>query len=258
MLKIFLLFKTQYLKTQMEYTVNFWMMIFSGIIMRTMLLGLVFVLFQNIPDIAGWQAGEIYLILGFLIITEGLHNLLFDGIWYIPSLVFRGELDVMLSRPVSPLYQILTHELGLQGIGNVIMGIISVGIGLSSMGWFDPFSIILCVFFVISGLIIRMSYNLITLSHAFWIHGGLMNVGFVVHSIGEFARYPLTIYPGFMRFILFFIIPAGFIGYIPARILRGDDVLLYGMALVVVTVLYFLLARAIFYRGIKRYESIGM
>ena len=258
MIKIFFLFKSQYLKTQMEYTANFWMMVLSGIIMRGLLMGVVFVLFHNIPDIAGWQEGEVYLILGFIIITEGLHNIFADGIWHIPVLVFRGGLDVMLARPVSPLYQILTHELGLQGVGNVMVGVLSIGIGLMAMDWFTPLPIIVCVFFVLTGTILRMSYNLISLSHAFWIHGGLLNAGFLIHSIGEFARFPVAIYPWPMRFVLFFVIPAGFIGFVPALIIRGDGVLFYTAALVVVTVLYFLLARAVFYRGVRRYESMGM
>ena len=258
MLKIFLLFKTQTLKTEMEYTVNFWMMIFSGIIMRGLIMAVVFVLFRNIPDIAGWQEGEIYLLLGFIIITEGINSMLFDGIWFIPSWVFRGGFDVMISRPVSPLFQVLSQEIGLHGIGTTIIGAISISLGLVMMGWFNPLSIILCLFFVFAGTVLRMSYNLITLSHAFWIHGGLANVGFLVHSVGEFARYPITIYPGWMRFILLFIIPAGFIGFVPVMILRGDNVLLYGFGLIVMTSLYFLLARTVFYRGIKRYESIGM
>jgi len=258
MLKIFFLFRSQILKTEMEYTVNFWMMILSGIVMRSLLMAVVFVLFYNIPDIAGWQAGEVYLILGFIIITEGLCNLLFDGLWYIPSMVFRGEFDVILSRPIAPLYQVLVKELGIHGIGNSIIGLISIGVGLLSMGWFTPLGIVLSLFFVVTGTIIRMSYNLIALSHVFWIHGGVSNLGFLVYSIGELARYPIMIYPGWLRFILFFIIPAGFIGFVPTLILRGDEVLLYGIGLVAVMVLYFLLARAIFYRGIKRYESIGM
>ena len=258
MIKIFLLFKSQYLKTQMEYKANFWMMIVSGVLMRSLLMAVVFVLFHNIPDIAGWQQGEIYLILGFIIITEALHNILFDGVWYIPAMVFRGSLDVILTRPVSPLYQVLVQELGLQGVGNILIGLLSLGIGLVSMGWLSPVNIMLCLFFTVTGTILKLSYNLISLSHVFWIHGGLANAGFLVHSIGEFARYPLTIYPGWMRFILFFVVPAGFIGFVPALIIRGEAVLFYSAALIAVTVLYFLLARAVFYRGVRRYESIGM
>ena len=258
MIKIYLQFKSQYIKTQMEYKSNFMMMIFAGVFMRGLMMGVVFVLFQNIPDIAGWQEGELYLIIGFIIITEGLHNIFADGIWHIPELVFRGNLDVMLCRPISPLYQILSYEIGLQGIGGVIIGLASLGIGLVSMGWVTPLSIIMCIFFVFTGTILRLSFNLISLSLAFWVHGDVINSGFLIHSIGDLARYPLTIYPGWMRFVLFFIIPAGFIGFVPSLIIRGDGVLMYGMVLVVITVLYFLLARLVFYRGIKRYESMGM
>ena len=242
----------------MEYTVNFWMMIISGVIMRGLMMTAVFVLFRNIPDIAGWQEGEVFLILGFMIVTEGLHNLLFDGVWYIPTLVFRGELDIYLSRPISPLYQVISNELGLHGIGNTTMGIASIGLGLVHMGWVTPWAIALCLFFIVTGTILRLSYNLISLSHVFWIHGGIMNFGFFIHSVGEFAKYPVTIYPFAMRFVLLFIIPAGFIGFVPALILRSDGALMYAAALVAMTVVYFLVARGIFYRGVKRYESIGM
>ena len=258
MVKIYFKFKSQYIKTQMEYKANFIMMVFAGVIMRSLLMGVVFVLFHNIPDIAGWHEGELYLILGFIVITEGLHNIFADGIWHIPNLVFRGNLDVMLSRPISPLYQIISYEIGLQGIGSVIVGFTSLLIGLVSMGWLTPLTIVMVIFFVLTGLVLRLSFNLISLSVAFWVYGGGMTSGFLVYSISEFARYPLTIYPGWMRFILFLIIPAGFIGFVPAMIIRGEEVLFYSLALLVVTVLYFLLARAIFYRGIKRYESIGM
>jgi len=258
MIKIFFHLKAQYLKTQMEYTANFWMMIISGIIMQTLFMGVVFVLFHNIPDVAGWQAGEMYLILGFMFASNGLNSIFADGIWHIPALVFRGNFDVMLSRPVPPLYQVLSYEIGLQGIGDLAMGVLSLGIGLTTMGWLTFSSIILCAFFVLTGTVIRLSYNLISLSLVFWIHNGLMNAGFLVHSIGEYAKYPVIIFPGWVRFILFFIIPAGFIGFVPALIIRGDGVVVYTLVVVVVTILYFFLAKTIFYRGIRRYESMGM
>ena len=258
MIKVFFHLKTQYLKTQMEYTANFWMMIIAGIIVQTLFMGVVFVLFHNIPDIGGWQEGEMYLILGFMFASNGLNSIFVDGIWHIPSLVFRGNFDVMLSRPISPLYQILSYEIGLQGIGDLAMGILSLSIGLTAMGLLSPLSVILCVFFVLTGTVLRLSYNLISLSLVFWVHNSLMNAGFLIHSIGEYAKYPVIIYPGWVRFILFFIVPAGFIGFVPTLIIRGEGVLMYALVLIIVVVLYFLLARAIFYKGIQRYESMGM
>lgn len=258
MLKIFFQFKAQYIKTQMEYTANFWMMVFSGILMRTLMTGVVFVLFRNIPDIAGWREGELYLILGFMCASEGMTSIFVDGIWHLPALVFQGGLDVMLVRPISPLFQILSYEIGLQGIGVVIMGILNIGMGLASLGRLDIFSILLCALFVLLGTVLRLSYNLIAASAVFWANGARTNATFLVYSVGEYAKYPVSIYPGWMQFILMAVIPAGFVGFVPALILRGDHAVPYMAALLAVTGAYFLISRTVFYRGIRKYESMGM
>lgn len=258
MLKIFFQFKAQYIKTQMEYTANFWMMIFSGILMRTLMMGTVFVLFRNIPDIAGWREGELYLILGFMCASEGLTSIFVDGIWHIPALVFRGELDIMLARPISPLYQILSYEIGLQGIGVLIMGILNIGVGLAVLDWISPVTILLCIIFTLTGMALRISYNLIGACSVFWSNGEPTNATYLIYSVGEYAKYPVTIYPGWMQIILFIFIPAGFMGFVPTLILRGEHALLYTLMVFAATGLYFLIARTIFYRGIRKYESMGM
>jgi ABC-2 type transport system permease protein len=164
----------------------------------------------------------------------------------------------MLARPISPLFQILSYEIGLQGIGVLIMGIINIGVGLVSLGWVSPLSILLCMIFTLTGTAIRLSYNLIGACSVFWSDGGQTNATFLIYSVGEYAKYPVTIYPGWMQFVLLFMIPVGFVGFVPALILRGDHALLYTLIVFAATGLYFLLAKTIFYRGILRYESMGM
>jgi ABC-type uncharacterized transport system permease subunit len=61
-----------------------------------------------------------------------------------------------------------------------------------------------------------------------------------------------------MRFVLLVLIPSGFVGFVPVLVIRGENSLLYTLALVVMTCLYFLAARAVFYYGIRKYESMGM
>ena len=134
MLRIYLKFKAQYLKTEMEYTLNFWMMAVAGVLMRAGMLAVAFVLFRNVPDIAGWNEAEVYFILSLIFLSEGVCNLLFDGVWSLPALVFRGEFDVMLSRPISPLYQLLAYGVGLQGAGLLPVGLISYFLSLHTLG----------------------------------------------------------------------------------------------------------------------------
>ena len=259
MLKIYFKMKEQYIKTEMEYTFNFWMMIFSGVLMRSLMLAIPYVIFRNIPDIAGWRESEVYLIMSFMFLSEGFCNIFFDGIWWIPRRVFRGEFDIYLSRPISPLFQVLAAELGLQGLGVTILGFISMVLALRNMGSFSILFLLACLFFIICGTIIRMSVYLITNSLVFWFEsGGSSNIPFMIYSIGEYAKYPVSIYPLWMRILLLFMIPFGFIGYMPVQILRGGYAPVFVLSMAGMSIGFFLISRTVFYRGVKRYESMGM
>lgn len=63
-LKIFLKMKEQYIKTEMEYPANFWMMLFSGVLTRILGMAAPFVIYSNISDIAGWKQTGIAIVSG--------------------------------------------------------------------------------------------------------------------------------------------------------------------------------------------------
>ncbi len=259
MLRIFLKLKEQYIKTEMEYTFNFWMMLISGILTRILIMAIPFVIYKNIPSIAGWQEHEIYLIMSFLFIAEGLNSILFEGIWQMPGMVFNGQFDSILTRPVSPLYQVLSYGMGLQGIGVFLFGIVSLNISLNALGKYNIGSILLCLFLIVCGTVILMSVYLLSNSLIFWYDsGGRTSIPFTISSIGQYARYPINIYPKGVQLILLFIIPYGFIGIIPAYIVRGEHVISYTLLLIGICIVFFLAARFVFYRGIRKYESMGM
>ena len=259
MLKIYWMLKAQYLKTAMEYRFNFWLMAVAGFLMRTLMMGVAFVLYRNVPSIAGFSEGQVYLIMSFMFITEGMSNIFFDGIWYIPRLVFSGELDVMLSRPVSPLYQIFSHEVGLQGVGVLGIGFLGLFLALHTLGALTIPALLLCALFIICGTAVRISSYLIGASNVFWLKaGGQLNVPYTMYSVGEYAKYPVRVYPIFMQVILFGLIPYAFIGFVPCLVLSGERTLWYTLLTIAVSAIYFLIARAVFYKGISKYESMGM
>ncbi len=258
MIGVYLRFKALAIRVALEYKANFWIMMISGIFMRGLFFLVAMILYRNIPDIAGWSEGELYLIMSYLFLSEGICTLMFDGVWHLSRLVATGSFDVMLARPVSPLYQLLSDQLGLQGFGIIPLGLVAFVLSLASLNWLTPMNILLSVLFLACGVILRMSTTLLFVSSIFFVPpGSVLNIPFLAHSIGEYGRYPLTIYPMWMRAILLFVIPTAFIGFIPAVIIRDMNIWLLA-AVPVMTAAYFLLARGVFYFGIKKYESMGM
>lgn len=259
MLQTFFKLHSQFIKTQLEYKANFCMMMLSGVLTRVALLAVPFVLYRNVKDIAGWTENEIYLILSFLFLSEGLCNLFFNGIWSLSSLVFSGQMDIILMRPTSPLLQVLTKDIGLQGISIFVLGLFIMVLSLTGMdinGWF---LIPLCILVVLAGTVIRLSVYIITNSTVFWFHSdGSNNIPYIIGGVGDFAKYPVDIYPKWMQVILLFIIPFGFIGFVPTLIIKGIRVGVCILALILVSALFLAFACIVFYRGIKKYESVGM
>jgi ABC-2 type transport system permease protein len=71
-------------------------------------------------------------------------------------------------------------------------------------------------------------------------------------SVIMFSLYPEPLFGGAMRFVLFTLVPAGFVGYWPARLVRSPSIL--GAAeLVAVAGAYVLTAAWVFARGLRTY-----
>lgn len=259
MFRIFLALKSQYIKTEMEYTANFWMMLLSGVLTRVVSMAAPFVIYSNIPDISGWKRDEIYLILSFLFIAEGLCSVLFEGIWQIPAMVFDGKFDSILSRPVSPLFQVLSYGMGLQGISVFLVGAVSMSVFLNRLGMWNLQGVVVSMFLGLCGTWLCMSFYLLGNSVVFWFDsGGRTAVPYTLTEVGQYARYPLEIYPRIVRFLLLFLVPYGFICVVPVEILRGSLPRFGCLGVAGASLGFFLLARTVFYRGIRRYESVGM
>ena len=100
--------------------------------------------------------------------------------------------------------------------------------------------------FVASGVLVH--------SAAFW----LGRIEAVARQVGEFlitfSVYPPPLFGGGLRVLLFTLIPAGFVSYLPAQLVRDFDV---GTLLFAVggSVVYAGVAWVVFHAGLRQYAS---
>jgi len=77
----------------------------------------------------------------------------------------------------------------------------------------------------------------------------------LLNSLFQMARYPVGLYPSWLRLILTWVIPVGIITTIPAEALSGDlpwEMLLGSLAFALALVVG---ASALFRTGLRRYAS---
>lgn len=227
----------------------------------TQLLGIIFlwVIYQRIPEINGWEFWEVAFIYAMIFFTEGFASLLFEGCWTFSGLVNRGELDRMLIRPISPVLQILSSRIGINGVSNIVIGTVIIIQALQhvEIQW-TVGKLLMTILLIISGIVIRGAINFASNSSAFWTNSPGNSFGFMVHSICDFAKYPINIYSFGLQVFITAIVPYAFIGFFPATfIFEKEQFGYWGMLSPVVAIYSFWLALWIFYRGLKRYESTG-
>ncbi|KAA9006636.1 ABC transporter permease [Paenibacillus spiritus] len=250
---------TQQLKAILEYTSDFYIMI--GAAALTQVVGFLFlwVVFSRIPDIQGWTMWEVAFMYAAVYFSEGIGSLFFEGTWRLLRLVNMGELDRYLVRPVPLVLQVFCAGIGMNGIGNVLIGGTIIGMSLAHIriDW-NVWTVLGGLVMMASALTIRVAINLAANCSAFWIKASGNAFPLMVHNLSEFAKYPITIFSLGMQLFISLAIPFAFVSFFPAAALLGaGEWAVYGWLAPLVAVYCTAAALLLFRTGLRRYESAG-
>jgi len=252
-------FLGQQMKAILAYEADFVILLFAAVIIQIVGFAFIWTIFQRIPSINGWTLWQVLMMYSLIFITEGVVSLFFEGTWRLGWLVYSGQFDQMLVRPVSPIVQVLAGAVGFNGLGNIVTGGILFAVSLSNVHteW-TLGRVAMIPVLVISGAMIRIALTLGAASSAFWVRNPFSMVPMFIHQMGEFAKYPITIYSVAVQAVIVVAVPFAFISFFPTAFLFGMDAWsLPGMLTPLVAVYCLIMAVSIFRHGMKNYESSG-
>jgi ABC-2 type transport system permease protein len=254
----FRLLANQQLKARLEYKGDFLIQLVFLLLEQAAWLVFVWTLFLHVPDIHGWGFWEVVFLYGLATIPLGLTTLFFEGGWRLPGIIHMGELDRLLIRPIDPIVQVFSLDVGIHGISNVVLGswiLIQAGFHLSErLPWWSFFYVLIII---VCSTIIHASVLLLTASVSFWVDNAGTSIPFMVKQVAEYSRFPLSLYPQFLSNLITWILPFAFTGFIPASFLLGHGKEWLGLVTPLVAFATFILTRTIFRFGLHRYESTG-
>ena len=249
----------QQMKAILAYEADFAVMLVSAVIVQIAGFLFIWTIFQRIPDINGWTMWQVVMMYALVFVTEGVGSLFFEGTWRLSELVYNGKFDQILVRPVSPIVQVLAGAVGFNGLGNIVTGLILIVIGIvnSPIEW-TPGRLLMLVILIASAATIRVAINLGSAASAFWIRAPWSMVPMFVHQLGEFAKYPITIYSVAVQALIVIAVPFAFVSFFPTAFIFGVDAWsIQGLLTPLVAVYSVLMAVWLFNVGLRRYESTG-
>jgi ABC-2 type transport system permease protein len=208
------------------------------------------VLMHRVTSLRGWRIGDIQLLFGMVAVAFGLTVTLAGGVRYLGRLIDEGDLDTLLTQPQSVLVHALGMRLQPSGFGDVLSGLIFIAWS-GQVSWRQVPVLLMAI---IASALVFIACGIIFFSLAFW----LGKIESVARQLWEllvtFSLYPEPLFGGPLRLVLFTVLPAGFVGYLPARVVQAPSAgqiatLLAGSSA------YFATAVWVFHRGLRRYAS---
>ncbi|MBN1873954.1 MAG: ABC-2 family transporter protein [Anaerolineae bacterium] len=242
----------------LAYQMNFWISLLHSLLnLGTGVLGVV-VLFSQVETVQGWTLPSTLALLGVYLILGALRGL-FIG----PSLeslagmdgeIWTGKFDFTLLRPVDIQFLASFQHWRPLALLDVLFGLGVLITATVRLGYMLTFGNLLTFFLaLIAGLLILYAILLAFSALVFWSPGFLFT--WVFNALFQLARYPVGLYPGWLRLVLTWVVPVGIMTTVPVQALTGA--LAPGMLLgsLTLALVFSAGATALFRTGLRRYAS---
>jgi ABC-2 type transport system permease protein len=241
---------------EMAYPANFFAhLLDSALELGTALAGLALI-FAHTATLGGWRSDELVALVGVYFLVGGVIGLVIQpGMEQLTEAVRDGTLDFTLAKPEDAQLLVSVWRVEIWKMIDVGLGFVVLAVALARLG--ERVGLAQAAAFaaaLITGGVIVYSFWLILATTSFWLVR-VENILVVFQSVYEAGRWPVSIYPGWLRFALTFLIPVAFAITVPAQALAGrltGATLLGGAAFAAAL---FAAARIFWRTGLRRYSS---
>ncbi len=228
------------------FVIESWLMIANNLIF----FAIWWIFFRKFKDVAGWNFKDMLILMAMGTGSCGLMQVCFGGIRNLSKIINNGDLDPFMTQPKSILLHIAGSKSHSKGWGHLMTAIILIMLG----DFLTPLISLLIIICIFCGCLVFTSINIIAHSLPFWMGSVESLSKKYADVLFLFALYPTNIYSGILQIIMFTLIPAGIITYIPVELIRIFSWQNFFL-LIVSSFCFIILAFFVFYAGIRRYES---
>jgi ABC-2 type transport system permease protein len=207
-------------------------------------------LFERFPEIGGWRLHDVLTLFGVVATGYGCSVVFAGGVGHLARAISEGDLDSALVQPKPVLLHVVAARTNASGWGDIATGVGMLWIA----GALAPVQLGFTALAVASSGCVFTASGVIVQSLAFWVDGMETLARQIWEFTLTFSLYPRPLFSGELSFLLYTIVPAGFVGFLPAELVRAPSALLAAAALGS-AIGWTLLALAVFRFGLRRYAS---
>lgn len=246
------------LQQELAYKTNAYIQMLHSIINLATGAAALAILFSRVENVRGWSFASTLALLGVYFCLGALRGLFLgpslDALVGMEGEVWSGRFDFTLLRPVSVQFMASFRHWRPFALLDVLLGLAVLGYAMflpgQNLTWLQVAAFLIALG---SAMVILYSVLLAFAALVFWSPGFLFT--WVFDALFQLARYPVGIYPPWLRFVLTWIIPVGVMTTVPVQALTGvgNWQSLAGSLLIALVLL--LASSGLFRIGLRRYGS---
>jgi ABC-2 type transport system permease protein len=241
---------------EFQYRANLFVQLLQSFISLAVGLISLALVYRYTDQLGGWTQPQLLVVMGIYILMGGLINALIQpNMDHLLSDIHNGTFDFVLTKPVDSQLMVSVRDLNFWSLTDVIVGIVVVGVAVAQLqqrvGVWQALSFAIAI--ILGGVLIYCFW-LIVSSIAFWVVR-LADFFLVFHAIYAAGRWPVGIYPDWLRIGLTFLVPIAFAITIPAEALTGRLSTLTLLGTVAMTIFFAALTRLIWRFAVRRYSG---
>ncbi len=212
--------------------------------------------FNRFPVLHGWHQKDVLTIWAISASGFGIAATIFGNTFQLAALITRGQLDAWMLYPRLLLPHLALGKMVPSATGDAIFGyVLFTAFVRPDLPHFALF-----VLFTITAATVFTAVFLMAGSLSFFVGNAEVLAEQWIFSVVTFSTYPATLFEGSVKILLFTLIPAGFVSYLPVDALNTLSLVYAGYTLLGALV-FLAIGVSMFYIGLSRYESgnlIGM
>jgi len=203
---------------ELQYRVNFFVSLLQSLIQVLTGLVVIALVYSHTTALNGWSEPELLCLLGIQILLGGLiRTFIQPNMVQLMEDVQQGTLDYALTKPEDAQVLVSVRQFRIWQIVDVASGLILLGIGISRLetgvGVVDVLSFLVAL---VLGAAMIYCFWLVMTTGAFWLVR-MEQTAELFDGVYLTGRFPVGIYPPWLRYSVTFLVPIAFAVTVPAQ-----------------------------------------
>jgi ABC-2 type transport system permease protein len=203
---------------ELQYRANFFVAAFQSLLSVAVALIVLKLVYSHTTELNGWSESQLLCVMGIQILLGGVvHAAIQPNMERLVDEVRDGKLDYVLTKPEDAQAIVSMRQVQIWQAVDVISGAIVIAVGIArlqaSVGILDALAF--GALLVLGGVLLYCFW-LILATGAFWVVQ-MWFLAELFEGVYQTGRWPIGIYPGWLRYSMTYLVPIGFAVTVPAE-----------------------------------------